>query len=94
MGEKLISKNHLTPALISFFSGFRSKINKNNGMILGKFESGARPGTWSNRQLKFRCKSIIKECKNKVKTLNFKFFFIYTLCSSIICVKYKNFVDQ
>jgi hypothetical protein len=48
-------------------------------MILGKFQSGARPGTWSNRQLKFRCKSVIKECKNKVKTDNFKIFFIYKL---------------
>jgi hypothetical protein len=48
-------------------------------MILGKFESGARPGTWSNRQLNFQCKSIIKEYKNKVKTENFKVFFIYTL---------------
>jgi hypothetical protein len=45
MREKLILKNHLTPALISFFSEFRSKINKNKGMILGKFESGSRPGT-------------------------------------------------
>jgi hypothetical protein len=44
MGEKLISKNDLTPTRISFFSGFRSKINKNKGMILEKFESGARPG--------------------------------------------------
>jgi hypothetical protein len=48
-------------------------------MILGKFQSGARPGTWRNRQLKFRCKSIIKERENKVKTENFKIFFIYTL---------------
>jgi hypothetical protein len=32
----------------------------------------------------------IKECKNKVKTHNFKIFFVYTLCSWIICVKYKN----
>ncbi len=39
-------------------------------MILGKFESGARPGTWSNRQFKFRCKSIINLCKNKVKTIS------------------------
>jgi hypothetical protein len=46
MGEKLISKNHLTPPLIIFFSDFRSKINKNQGMILEKFQSGARPGTW------------------------------------------------
>jgi hypothetical protein len=45
-------------------------------MTLGKFESGARPGTWSNRQLKFRRKSIIKESKNKD---NFKILFIYTL---------------
>jgi hypothetical protein len=49
-------------------------------MILGKFKSGARPGTWSNRLLKFRCKSIIKECKNEVKNENFKIFFIYILC--------------
>jgi hypothetical protein len=48
-------------------------------MILGKFQSGARPGTWSNRQLKFRYKSVIKECKNKVKTDSFKIFFIYKL---------------
>jgi hypothetical protein len=45
MGEKLISKNNLTP-LPSFLSRFRSKINKNHGMILGKFQSGLRPGTW------------------------------------------------
>jgi hypothetical protein len=63
-------------------------------MILGKFQSGTRPGTWWNRQLKFRCKNIIKECKNKVKTDNFKVFFVYTLCSWIFCVKYKNFVGQ
>jgi hypothetical protein len=44
MGEKLISKNHLPLPLISFFSGFRSKIAKNKEMILGKFQSGARPG--------------------------------------------------
>jgi hypothetical protein len=56
--------------LISFFSGFCSKIGKNKEMILGKFESGARPGTWSNRQLKFRYKSIINSCKNKVKTVS------------------------
>jgi hypothetical protein len=35
-------------------------IAKNKKMILGKFQSGARPGTWSNRQLKIRCKSAIK----------------------------------
>jgi len=46
MGEKLISKNDLTVARISFFLGFRSKIGKNKEMILGKFQSGARPGTW------------------------------------------------
>jgi hypothetical protein len=45
MGEKLISKNHSTPPLISFFSGFRSKIGNNKEIILGKFQSGARPGT-------------------------------------------------
>jgi hypothetical protein len=45
MGEKLISKNHLTPTLISFFSGLSSKINKDWGIILGKFQSGSRPGT-------------------------------------------------
>ncbi len=48
MGEKFTSKNRLTSALISFFSEFRSKIGKNKEMILGKFESGSRPGTWSN----------------------------------------------
>jgi hypothetical protein len=87
IGEKLISKNHLTLALISFFSGFRSKISKNKEMIWGKFQSRARPGTWSNRQLKFWCKIIIKECKNEIKTENFKTIFIYTLCSWIICIK-------
>jgi hypothetical protein len=45
MGEKLISENHLTPAPFSFLSKFRSKINKNKGVILGKLQSGARPGT-------------------------------------------------
>jgi hypothetical protein len=48
-------------------------------VILGKFESGTRPGTWSNRQLKFGCKSIIKECKNKVDS-EFENF-LYTLRS-------------
>jgi hypothetical protein len=46
MGEKLITKNHLTPPLISFFSEFHSKKCKNKEMILGKFQVGARPGTW------------------------------------------------
>jgi hypothetical protein len=67
-------------ALISFFSKFRSKVDKNKEMILGKFESGARPGTWSNLKigkLKFRCKCIIKEGKNKVKIDNFKISFIH-----------------
>ncbi len=40
MGEKLISKNDLTVARISFFWGFRSKIGKNKEMILGKFGMG------------------------------------------------------
>jgi hypothetical protein len=43
MGEKFISKNHLTLAPY-FFSGFRSKIGKNKKMILGKFEWGK---TWN-----------------------------------------------
>ena len=59
-------------------------------MILGKFESGARPGTWSNRLLKFRCKSIIKECKNEVKNDNLEIFFTYTLCRWIIYIKNEN----
>ncbi len=58
-------------------------------MILGKFESGAKPQIWSNRQLKFRCKSIINSYKNKVKTIS-KFSSFIHLCSWIICVKYKN----
>jgi hypothetical protein len=45
MGEKLISKNHLNPAPTPFLLRFRLEINKNQGMILGKFKSGARPGT-------------------------------------------------
>jgi hypothetical protein len=45
MEQKLISKNDLTAARISFFSEFRSKIGKNKEVILGKFESGPRPGT-------------------------------------------------
>jgi hypothetical protein len=49
-------------------------------MILVKFQNGARPGTWWNWQSKFRYKSIINSCKNKVKTSNFKIFFTYTLC--------------
>ncbi len=49
-------------------------------MILGKFESGSRCGTWSNQQLKFRCKSIINSCKNKVKTISkFSSFIHYFL---------------
>jgi hypothetical protein len=44
MGEKLLSKNHLTPVPPPFFE-ILLKINKNKGMILGKFQSGARPGT-------------------------------------------------
>ncbi len=53
MGKKLNSKNDLTPAPTANLSSFRSKINKNKGMILGKFRSGARPGTRFNRLLKF-----------------------------------------
>jgi hypothetical protein len=43
MGEKLISKNYLTPTptTISFEVSL-----KNQGMISGKFQSGSRPGTW------------------------------------------------
>jgi hypothetical protein len=37
-------------------------------MILGKFEAGQDLEQWSNRQFKFRCKSIIKEYENEVKT--------------------------
>jgi hypothetical protein len=36
MGEKLNSKNYLTPTAILLW--FRSKIDKNQGMILGKFQ--------------------------------------------------------
>ncbi len=53
MGKKLISKNHLTPPPPPFLLRFRLKINKNQGMILGKFQSGSRPGTWCSRGLKF-----------------------------------------
>jgi hypothetical protein len=45
MREKLISKNDLTPVPPPFLLRFRLKINKNQGMILGKFESGAKSGT-------------------------------------------------
>jgi hypothetical protein len=45
MGEKLVSKNHLTPTPDFSFSEFRSKIGKNKKMILGKFQNGARPRT-------------------------------------------------
>jgi hypothetical protein len=49
MGEKLISKNDLTPAPPPFLLRFRLKINKNQEMILGKFQSGSRPGTLCSR---------------------------------------------
>jgi hypothetical protein len=42
VGKKLILKNHLTPAPTFSFE----VMLKYQGMILGKFESGARPGTW------------------------------------------------
>jgi hypothetical protein len=38
MGEKLISKNHLTPPPPPFLSTLRSKINKNQGMIFESFK--------------------------------------------------------
>jgi hypothetical protein len=80
MGGKINFKKSFDPSLISFFSEFRLKFGKNKGMILGKFQSGARPGTWSNRQLKLRCKSIIKVCKNKVKTISkFSSFIHYVI---------------
>jgi hypothetical protein len=40
----------------------QTQIRSSHDIVGDKFESGARPGTWSNRLLKFRCKSIIKEC--------------------------------
>jgi hypothetical protein len=46
MGKKLISKNHLNPAPPPFLSRFRSKINKNQGMILEKFQNSSKPETW------------------------------------------------
>jgi hypothetical protein len=45
MGKKLISKNHLTPTPSTFLLRFCLKINKNEGMILRKFQSGSRRGT-------------------------------------------------
>jgi hypothetical protein len=44
MGKKLISKKDLTPAPPPFLLRFRLKINKSQGMILEKFESGSTPG--------------------------------------------------
>ncbi len=92
MGKKLNSKNHLTPAPppIANLSSFGSKINKNKGMILGKFRSEARPGTRLNRLLKFQWKSIIKECENGIKISNFKIFFIYTLYRCILLANLKS----
>jgi hypothetical protein len=45
MGEKLISKNHLTPAPTYFSFEVSLKNQQKSGNDLGKFESGARPGT-------------------------------------------------
>jgi hypothetical protein len=39
MGKKLNSKNYLTPAPTAILSWFSSKIEKNQGMILGSFEA-------------------------------------------------------
>jgi hypothetical protein len=49
MGKKLISKNHLTPRPTSFSYDVSLKNKKNHGVILGKFQSGSRPGTWCSR---------------------------------------------
>ncbi len=68
-------------------------------MILEKFENGVRPGTWSNRQLKFRCKSIINSCKNKVKKIS-KFSFIhyvlelFALNTKIECITKISLVNE
>ncbi len=53
------------------------------------FQSDPLPGTWSNRQLNFDAKALLKSAKIKL-ILNFKIFFSYTLCYWIICIKYKN----
>ncbi len=53
MGKKLISKDHLTPAPPPFPLRFRLKVDKNQAMILGMFQSGSRPGTWCSRWFKF-----------------------------------------
>ncbi len=45
MGKKLNSKNYLTHAPTAILSWFRSKTDKNKGMILGKFRSDTWPGT-------------------------------------------------
>jgi hypothetical protein len=45
MERKLNLKNDLIPASTVNLSCFCSKINKNTATILGKFRSGARPGT-------------------------------------------------
>jgi hypothetical protein len=46
MGEKLISKNHLTAATDYLLLGVTLENRKNRGMILEKFKSGSRPGIW------------------------------------------------
>jgi hypothetical protein len=49
MEKKLISKNHLTPAHFSFSFDISLKNQQKSGVILGKFQSGSRPGTWCSR---------------------------------------------
>jgi hypothetical protein len=51
----------LTLAPPPFLLRFRLKINKNEGMILGKFQSGSTPGTSAVHDSIFQRKNIIKE---------------------------------
>jgi hypothetical protein len=66
MGEKLISKNHLTPPLPALLSKFRSRINENQGMVLGKFQSGARPHNFKIFFIYTLCRWIFVPVKAKI----------------------------
>ncbi len=72
-GKKLISKNHLAPAPPSFLLRFRLKINKNQGMILGKFQWFK---TWNVVQMIQVFKGRASLESDGVKNSDFKFFYI------------------
>ncbi len=78
MGKKLISKIHLTHAPTFFSFKVRSKINKNQGMILGKFQSSSSEiDYWS-----FDAKALLKSAKVKLRIRISKFsWFIYDTMS-------------